>query len=70
MKTVRITAGADDGYAEGFDGYPNEKDVRHFAPGEEVELSNDYADLLVAKGLAKETGAKAPPKAAQKDTDA
>jgi hypothetical protein len=39
---------------KGFTGYPNGKNKRHFAKGESPELSNDYADLLVEKGLGRE----------------
>lgn len=46
MKTVEIT--------EDFDGYPTGKDERRFTAGERPELSNAYADLLIAKGLARE----------------
>ena len=52
MKTVSITAG--------FTGYPNGKDKRHFVQGEEPELSDAYADLLVGKQLATEKPAAAP----------
>lgn len=52
MKTVAITAG--------FTGYPAGK-KRHFAKGDEPELSNEFADLLVDKGLARELPAKAAP---------
>lgn len=45
MKTVRIL--------EGFHAYPNGK-RREFAAGDEPELANDFADLLVGKGLADE----------------
>lgn len=61
MKTVRIT--------EDFDAYPNGKDIRRFTRGEEPELANDFADLLVAKGLAKEPPA-AEPASKKKDTAA
>jgi hypothetical protein len=48
MKTVHIL--------EDFTGYPNGKDERHFAKGEQPdpELSNEFADLIVAKGHARE----------------
>lgn len=45
MKSVEITVG--------FTGYPSGK-KRHFAKGETPELANDYADLIVGKGLARE----------------
>lgn len=49
-----------------FDGYPTGKDERRFTAGEQPELSNEYAALLIAKGLAKEasgtTKAAAPAK--------
>ena len=41
----------------GFTGYPNGK-KRAFSPGTE-NLADDYADLLVDKGLAKEIPTKA-----------
>lgn len=46
MKTVTILSD--------FSSYPNGKDERAFKTGEEPELSNEHADLLIAKGLAKE----------------
>ncbi len=57
MKTVEITAG--------FTGYPNDK-KRHFAKGDEPELADAYADMLIGKGLAREpkAAASATPKAA------
>lgn len=51
MKTIHIT--------EGFTGYPNGKDKREFAVGEEPELANDYAELILGKGLARELPAPA-----------
>lgn len=51
MKTVRIS--------EGFHAYPNGK-KRDFAEGETPELSNDFADLIVGKGLATEVKEPAP----------
>ena len=45
MRTIRIR--------EGFHAYPNSK-RRDFAAGEELELANDFADLIVGKGLADE----------------
>lgn len=47
MKTVTILSD--------FSSYPNGKDERAFREGETPELSNEHADLLIAKGLAKET---------------
>ena len=52
MKTVRIM--------EGFHAYPNGK-RRDFSVGDEPELANDFADLIVGKGLAVEPE-KATPK--------
>ena len=49
MKTVAVTAG--------FTGYPNGK-KRHFAKGEEPEIADAYADLIVGKGLAREVPAE------------
>jgi hypothetical protein len=49
MKTVVIDAG--------FTGYPAGK-KRHFAIGEEPELSNEFADLIIGKGLAHEPAVK------------
>ncbi|WP_232629162.1 hypothetical protein [Methylobacterium sp. Leaf118] len=46
MKTVQILSD--------FSSYPNGKDERVFKTGEEPELSNEHADLLIAKGLARE----------------
>jgi hypothetical protein len=54
MKTVEITTA--------FTGYPNDK-KRHFAKGEEPELANDFADMIIGKGLAREKPA-APAKPA------
>ena len=53
MKTVHIT--------EDFAGYPNGKTRRDFVKGEEPELANDYADLLIDKELARELPAAADP---------
>jgi len=41
---------------EGFHAYPNGK-RRDFAAGDTPELANTFADLIIGKGLAKETGA-------------
>ena len=49
MKTVEIAAA--------FTGYPNGK-KREFAAGEKPELANDYAVLLIRKGLARESSSK------------
>lgn len=54
MKTVTILSN--------FSSYPNGKDERVFKTGDEPELSNEHADLLIAKGLARE--AKGSTKAA------
>lgn len=66
MKTVRIT--------ETFDGYPNDKDERRFSAGDEPELSDKFADLIIGKGLAKEIDPKpalaAPAPNAKKDAAA
>lgn len=69
MKTVTILSD--------FSSYPNGKVERAFREGEEPELSNEHADLLIAKGLARETKgttkAVPAPVAAEpekKDTDA
>ncbi|HVI28855.1 hypothetical protein [Hansschlegelia sp.] len=52
MKTVRIT--------ESFTGYPAGK-KRSFTAGEEVQVANDFAELIVGKGHAKEIeGSPAP----------
>lgn len=61
MKTVHIT--------EPFAGYPNGKDKRDFTLGEEVELSNEYADLIVGKDLARELPAKSAPKTSKGTED-
>lgn len=52
MKTIRIL--------ESFDGFPNGKDEKRFTKGDEPEVSNEYAKLLIDKGLAKEIDVKAP----------
>ncbi|GEP11129.1 hypothetical protein [Methylobacterium gnaphalii] len=66
MKTVRIT--------ETFDGYPNGKDERRFTKGDEPEVSDAFADLIIGKGLAKEIDPKPAPAAIpaspKKDADA
>lgn len=64
MKTVEIV--------RTFDGYPTGKDERRFTVGERPELSNEYAALLIAKGLAREvsTTTKAAAPAKPKDDDA
>lgn len=49
MKTVKIL--------ETFDGYPNGK-RRTFVSGTEIEIAGDYADLIVAKGHAREIAPK------------
>lgn len=51
MKTLIIT--------EAFDAYPAGTKLRSFAAGEEVEVSNTFADIVVAKGLGRETAPKA-----------
>ena len=61
MKTVHIT--------EPFTGYPNGKDKRDFAVGEEPELSNEYADLIVGKGLARGLTSRAEPKITSETTE-
>lgn len=50
MRTVKII--------DDFDGYPSGK-RRTFTAGQEVEVPNDFADLIVGKGLAKEIEPKA-----------
>lgn len=55
MKTVKIT--------ETFDGFPNGKDEIRFTKGEEPTVSNAFADLIVAKGLATESGQAEEPAA-------
>lgn len=57
MKTVEITSD--------FAGYPNGKTRRDFTTGEEPDLANDYADMLIGKGLAREDGAAAQAKPAK-----
>ncbi|WP_342152317.1 hypothetical protein [Methylorubrum sp. SB2] len=51
MKTVTILSD--------FSFYPNGKDERAFRTGEEPELSNEHADLLIGKGLARLKGSDA-----------
>jgi ribosomal protein L9 len=58
MKSVEII--------DTFDGYPASKKVS-FTKGEIVEVSDSYADILVAKGLAKETTKTGPKATARKD---
>lgn len=58
MKTVQIT--------ETFTGYPNDK-KRVFVEGEEPDLSDEYADLIVGKGHAR---LKPGPKPETKKDDA
>lgn len=55
MKTVTILSD--------FSSYPNGKDERAFRTGEEPELSNEHADLLIGKGLARLKGSDAKPAA-------
>lgn len=54
MKTVHIT--------EAFDGYPHgakQGSKRHsYAVGDEPEVSNEFADLIIGKGLAREKPAE------------
>lgn len=59
MREIQILAG--------FTGYPNGK-KRAFSPGVE-NVAEDYADLLVEKGLAKEIPTKTAPAKAAKDGD-
>lgn len=61
MKTVRIL--------ETFDGYPNGTDEERFVAGETPTLSDDFADLIVGKGLAKEIGAAARTGLSHLDTE-
>ncbi|MBA9070693.1 hypothetical protein FHR71_004463 [Methylobacterium sp. RAS18] len=61
MKTVEILST--------FDGYPTGKEERRFTTGEQPELSNEYAALLIAKGLAKEVGGTAKAAAPTKPKD-
>lgn len=51
MKTVTILSD--------FSSYPNGKDERAFRTGEEPELSNEHAELLIGKGLARLKGSDA-----------
>lgn len=53
MKTVKIL--------ENFEGWPTGKAPVNYVAGEEVEVSNDFADLIVGKGHAKEVATKAAP---------
>lgn len=54
MKTVEII--------ETFTGYPSGA-KRSFAAGETVEVPNDFADLIIQKGHAREAKAAAPARA-------
>lgn len=59
MKSVVIT--------QGFTGYPAGQ-KRHFSIGDEPVLADDYADLIIGKGLASEPAKTTPPaKAKSKD---
>ena len=51
MKTVKIL--------ESFEGWPTGKAPVNYVAGEEVEVSNDFADLITGKGHAKEVAPKA-----------
>jgi hypothetical protein len=55
MQTVKIT--------QDFDGYPSGSQRRSFTAGEVVQVSDDYAEILFAKGFAKASTAKDAPKA-------
>jgi hypothetical protein len=57
MKTVHIL--------EPFTGYPSGK-KRAFTKGEEPEMANDYADLIVKKGHAREITPDPAPAPARK----
>ena len=59
MKTVTIKAD--------FTGYPAGK-KREFRVGEDVEVANDFADMLVDKGLARETTARTPSRTTATET--
>lgn len=56
MKTVKILST--------FDGYPSgaKEGSRRvtYREGDELELSNDFADLVIGKGLAREIAAEKP----------
>ncbi|ACL59904.1 hypothetical protein [Methylobacterium nodulans] len=61
MKTVKIL--------ETFEGWPGKTPVRYVA-GQEVAVSNEFADLIVGKGHAQEvTSARAAPES-EKPADA
>lgn len=51
MKTVKVL--------ENFEGWPTGTAPVNYVAGEEVEVSNDFADLIVGKGHAKEVVRKA-----------
>lgn len=57
MKTVKIL--------ENFEGWPTGKAPVNYAAGEEVEVSNDFADLITGKGHAKEVASRASPAVAE-----
>jgi hypothetical protein len=63
MRTVKIL--------ESFEGWPDGKSPKNFVQGDEVEVANDFADLIIGKGHAKEVSGKAAakeaPAAAKKD---
>jgi hypothetical protein len=59
MKTVKITE------PNGFDAYPHGKKV-HFVHGQEVDVADHFADLIIAKGHAKEVEPQEPDAARKK----
>lgn len=61
MKTVHIL--------EAFTGFPAGSDVsaRSFSAGEIVDLEDDFADLIIAKGHATEQGSPAVSKPVKKE---
>lgn len=53
MKTVKVL--------ENFEGWPTGKAPVNYVAGDEVEVSNDFADLIIGKGHAKEVASTAAP---------
>ena len=62
MKTVTIL--------ENFASYPNGKTKRDFVTGEQADLSDSHADLLISKGHAREVPAKDKPETTAPDKPA
>ncbi|KMO20383.1 hypothetical protein [Methylobacterium platani] len=57
MKTVKII--------ETFDAYPTGRALKTYAKGDELEVSDEFGDLIIGKGHAREVAAKAAAAAAE-----